>query len=106
MATMPLDVLTANGIDPDKAITIWEELREKFNWTPIPRYFVDSDATEITVRADNNPMLWYIGTDQSAYRLDGGPFEPGSQGFVSGREAQLALALIDISAARVREVTR
>jgi hypothetical protein len=70
-----------------------------------PRYNVDSDNTEITVFATGNPMLWYIGTDQIAYRLDGDTV-PGSVGFPSGREAQLALALTDIGASRLHEITK
>jgi hypothetical protein len=105
VALTPLDVLTKHGIDPDKAITIWEDLKEKFEIRAHgPRYMVDSSDTEITVRADNNPMLWYISTDQQAYRLDDADWVSGK--LPAGREAQIALALVDISAGRLRDVTR
>ena len=63
------------------------------------------EATDITLRASGNPMLWYVGTDQRGYRLDDGLL-PGSMGFPSGREAQIALALTDLSASRLHDVTK
>lgn len=62
-------------------------------------------TTDITVHATGNPMLFYIGTDLAAYRLDDVTV-PNSMGFPRGREAQLALALVDVSASRLRKVTR
>jgi hypothetical protein len=56
-------------------------------------------ATDITIRATGNPMLWYVGTDRRAYRLDD-PIEPR---VANVRETQLALALTDISAMNLRD---
>lgn len=121
------------GNDPadtvDLAIAINEELRREFRiiappvpWAtnaetaqfgrqepillmpPIPEPR-PADHDDITIRATNNPMLWYVGTDRVPYRLDEG-YPPNSQGFPSGREAQIALALVDVSAARLHKVTR
>lgn len=71
---------------------------------PIPEP-LPANHTDITVRAENNPMLFYIGTDRTAYRLDDVTV-PNSMGFPHGREAQIALALTDISASRLHEVTK
>lgn len=68
---------------------------------PVPK----PDTTDVTVHLSGNPMLFYMGTDKTAYRLDGDVL-PGSVGFPSGREAQLALALTDLSASRLHRVTQ
>lgn len=136
MAETPLDIImrhltdertsVASGNDPsdthDIAIAIFEDLRKNFRiiapaapWAtdaetldaarmPIPEQR-PANHTDITIRAENNPMLWYVGTDRKAVRLDDG-FPPGSVGFPSGREAQIALALTDISASRLHKVIK
>lgn len=56
---------------------------------------------EITIYADKNPTLWYMGTDMQARRLDEPPFElPWNK-----REAQIAMALLDLSASDLRAKT-
>lgn len=101
MALTPLDVLTGAGIDPDKAIDIYEHLKQKFEWSPITHR--PENEVDITIRCSGNPTLWYFGTDQRAYRMDepiyAGDFMP------SVREAQIALALIDVSADRLKDKT-
>ena len=101
MALTPLDVLTNHGIDPDKAITIWEDLREKFEFSRISDR--GSHEVDVTIRTGGNPMLWYIGTDQRAYRMDDQNYH--GETLPEHREAQIALALTDISARRLRDVT-
>lgn len=101
MALVPLDVLTKHGIDPDKAITIWEELKEKFDFRPVEHR--NSHEVDISIRVSGNPMLWYFGTDQRAYRMDDQNYH--GETLPEHREAQIALALTDISARRLRDVT-
>jgi hypothetical protein len=113
MAETPMDIIKTHlgnkfaGIadTTDLAIDIFEELRSKFTITakaaPAPRQWVDGDSTDITIRADNNPMLFYIGTDQTAVRLD--DMTPGDR--FPLRERQIALALIDLSANTLKDQT-
>lgn len=60
---------------------------------------------EISIRVTGNPTLWYMGTNLQPYRLDDETV-PNTVGFPSGREAQIALALTDISASRLHKVTK
>lgn len=64
---------------------------------PEPR---PANHDDITIRATNNPMLWYVGTDRVPYRLD----EPGG-GTPNVREASIALALIQLSTPNLRNNT-
>lgn len=59
-------------------------------------------SVDITFRASGNPMLWYVGTDKVATRLDDNDFHPR----FTGREAQIALALTDFSASRLHDITK
>jgi hypothetical protein len=100
---------------PALSVAIWQELQENFRITayaaqgeesartPIMVPSLPEGTEDITIRASGNPMLWYVGTDLRARRLDDGPMFGG--GAISGREAQIALALTDIGASRLHEVT-
>lgn len=101
MALTPLDVLTAAGIEPDKAIEIYETLREKFDWESIHDRMSDG-AVRIAIHVTGNPMLWYFGTDQRAYRLDA-PTEFPTLEQMDQREVQIAKALCDVSAYDMRD---
>jgi hypothetical protein len=101
MALTPLDVLTAAGIEPDKAIEIYETLREKFDWESVHERMED-DSLRITIHVKGNPMLWYFGTDQRAYRMDE-PVEFPALDSMSQREVQIAMALIDVAAFDLRD---
>lgn len=59
-------------------------------------------SVDISFRASGNPMLWYVGTDKVATRLDDNDFQPR----FTGREAQIALALTDFSASRLHDITK
>lgn len=59
-------------------------------------------SVDISFRASGNPMLWYVGTDKVATRLDDNDFHPR----FTGREAQIALALTDFSASRLHDITK
>ena len=119
MAEMPMDIIMkhVNAILnakwlPDGAPDAVElasnlncELRDKFHISalePMPK--PPEGTQEATIRLTGNPMLWYFGTDLVARRLDDGPVFGST--LPSGREAQIALALTDISASRLRDVTK
>lgn len=92
--------------DPDTlAAIIAEELKQNFRIVSHAAPDFKDGEIEFCVRLTGNPMVFYYGTDKQAYRLDDG-FPPGSRGFPSGREAQIALALADVSASRLHEVTK
>lgn len=82
-----------------------EAMRESARMPIVAAPRLPEGTEDITIRATGDPMVWYIGTDKAPRRLDDG-FPPNSQGFPSGREAQIALALVDISASRLHKVTR
>lgn len=119
MAETPMDII-ARHLDlaiesgdgaPDAvtlAVIINDELREKFTITSneeIVTPTLKDNEVEICIRITGNPSLWYMGTNKQPYRLDDETV-PGSVGFPSGREAQIALALTDLSASRLHEVTK
>lgn len=86
---------------PDVEAAAAEQRRIAPDPVPQARQWVDGDATEFTVRATGNPMLWYYGTNLQAIRLD--DLTPGDS--FPLRERQIALALLDLSANALKDQT-
>lgn len=96
-----LIVSKSDPFAPDVEAAAAEERRIAPDPLPQAKLWVDGDATDITIRATGNPMLWYIGTDHTATRLD--EMTPGDR--FPLRERQIALALTDLSANALKDQT-